>query len=35
MLNLPGNDVSTYYDGLKARASRTQARLKSIGDPAR
>src|ERR1700750_2502756 len=31
VLNLPGNDVSTYLDGLKARAVRAQARLKSIG----
>ena len=33
VLNLPGNDVSTYLDGLKARASRAHARLKSIGVP--
>ena len=33
VLNLPGNDVSTYLDGLKARAGRAQARLKSIGVP--
>jgi hypothetical protein len=33
VLNLPGTDVSTYLDGLKARASRTHARLKSIGVP--
>jgi len=32
-LNLPGTDVSTYLDGLKARAGRAQARLKSIGAP--
>jgi len=31
--NLPGTDVSTYLDGLKARAGRAQARLKSIGVP--
>src|ERR1700755_2171238 len=33
VLNLPGTDVSTYLDGLKARASRAHARLKSIGVP--
>ena len=33
VLNLPGNDVSTYLDGLKARARRAQARLKAIGVP--
>jgi 4-hydroxy-2-oxoheptanedioate aldolase len=33
VLNLPGTDVSTYLDGLKARAARAQARLKSIGVP--
>lgn len=33
VLNLPGNDVSTYLDGLKARATRANARLKSIGVP--
>jgi hypothetical protein len=33
VLNLPGTDVSTYLDGLKARASRAQARLRSIGVP--
>jgi hypothetical protein len=33
VLNLPGNDVRTYLDGLKAHASRAQARLKSIGVP--
>jgi len=33
VLNLPGNDVSTYLDGLKARAGRAHARLKSIGVP--
>jgi len=32
-LNLPGADVGTYFDGLKARAGRAQARLKSIGMP--
>ena len=34
VLNLPGSDVSTYLDGLKARATRANARLKSIGVPA-
>ncbi|MGB8109586.1 MAG: hypothetical protein WCF41_10050 [Pseudolabrys sp.] len=33
VLNLPGTDVSTYLDGLKVRASRAHARLKSIGVP--
>ena len=33
VLNLPGNDVSTYLDGMKARAARAHARLKSIGAP--
>jgi hypothetical protein len=33
VLNLPGTDVSTYLDGLKAGASRAQTRLKSIGVP--
>jgi hypothetical protein len=33
VLNLPGNDVSTYLDGLKARAGRAHARLKSVGVP--
>jgi hypothetical protein len=33
VLNRPGNDVGTYLDGLKARAGRAQARLKSIGVP--
>jgi 2-keto-3-deoxy-L-rhamnonate aldolase RhmA len=33
VLNLPGNDISTYLDGLKARAARARARLKSIGVP--
>jgi 2-keto-3-deoxy-L-rhamnonate aldolase RhmA len=33
VLNLPGNDVSTYLDGLKARAGRAHARLTSIGVP--
>jgi len=33
VLNLPGNDVSTYLDGMKARAARAHARLKSIGVP--
>jgi hypothetical protein len=31
VLNLLGNDVSTYLDGLKARAGRAHAPLKSIG----
>jgi 2-keto-3-deoxy-L-rhamnonate aldolase RhmA len=31
VLNLPGTDTSTYHDGLKARAGRAHARLKSIG----
>ena len=30
-LNLPGSDVSTYLAGLKARADRANARLKSVG----
>jgi hypothetical protein len=34
VLNLPGNDVSTYLDGMKARADRAHARLKSLGVPA-
>jgi 2-keto-3-deoxy-L-rhamnonate aldolase RhmA len=33
VLNLPGNDVSTYLDGMKARAGRAHARLNSIGVP--
>jgi 2-keto-3-deoxy-L-rhamnonate aldolase RhmA len=33
VLNLPGNDVSTYLDGLKARAGRAHERLKSMGVP--
>ena len=33
VLNLPGNDVSTYLDGMKARAARAHARLKAIGVP--
>jgi hypothetical protein len=33
VLNLAGNDVSTYLDGMKARAGRAHARLKSIGVP--
>jgi hypothetical protein len=33
VLNLPGNDVSTYLDGMKARAGRAHARSKSIGVP--
>jgi len=32
-LNLPGNDVTTYLDGLKARAARAHTRLKAIGVP--
>ena len=31
VLNLPGSDVSTYLDGLKARAGRARGRLKGIG----
>ena len=31
VLNLAGNDISTYLDGLKARAGRAHARLKSLG----
>jgi 2-keto-3-deoxy-L-rhamnonate aldolase RhmA len=31
VLNLPGTDLSTYHDGLKARAGRALAQLKSIG----
>ena len=33
VLNLPGTDTRTYLDGLKARAGRAHARLKSIGVP--
>jgi hypothetical protein len=33
VLNLPGNDVSTWLDGLQARAGRAHARLKAIGVP--
>lgn len=33
VLNLPGTDLSTYHDGLKARAERARARLKAIGVP--
>jgi hypothetical protein len=33
VLNLPGTDTSTYLEGLKARAGRAHARLKSIGVP--
>jgi 2-keto-3-deoxy-L-rhamnonate aldolase RhmA len=33
VLNLPGNDVSTYLDGMKARAGRAHEQLKSIGVP--
>jgi 2-keto-3-deoxy-L-rhamnonate aldolase RhmA len=33
VLNLPRIDVSTYLDGLKARAGRAHARLKPIGVP--
>jgi 2-keto-3-deoxy-L-rhamnonate aldolase RhmA len=35
VLNLPGTDTSTYLEGLKTRAGRASARLKSIGVPAR
>lgn len=35
VLNLPGTDLSTHHDGLKARADRALARLKSIGVPTR
>jgi hypothetical protein len=35
VLNLPGNDITTLLDGLKARAGRANARLKSIGVPVR
>jgi hypothetical protein len=31
VLNLAGNDISTYLDGLKTRAGRAHARLKSLG----
>ena len=31
VLNLPGTDVSTYLDGMKARAGKAHARLKAIG----
>jgi hypothetical protein len=34
VLNLPGNEVSTYLDGLKAHASRAHARLKSTNPSA-
>ena len=33
VLKLPGIDVSTYLDGLKARAGRAQARPRAIGVP--
>jgi len=33
VLNLPGNDISTWLDGLRARATRARERLKSIGVP--
>jgi hypothetical protein len=33
VLNLPGNDASTYLDGMNTRAGRAYARLKSIGVP--
>ncbi len=33
VLNLPGTDLSTYHDGLKARAQRAHEQLKSIGVP--
>src|SRR5690242_15107919 len=35
VLNLPGTDTSTYYEGLRARAARAHAQLKSIGVPTR
>lgn len=35
VLNLPGTDLSTYHDGLKARAGRALAQLKTIGVPGR
>ena len=31
VLNLPGNDVSTYLDGMKIRAERAKTRLRGIG----
>ena len=31
VLNLPGTDLSTYHDGLKARAGRAHAQLKALG----
>jgi hypothetical protein len=33
LLNPPGNDVSTYLDGLKAPPSRAHAPLRSLGVP--
>jgi 2-keto-3-deoxy-L-rhamnonate aldolase RhmA len=33
VLNLPGTDTSTYFEGLKARADRARTRLASIGVP--
>src|SRR5262249_47449598 len=33
--SLPGTDISTYRDGLKARADRAHAALRSIGVPAK
>jgi len=35
VLNLPGTDLSTYHDGLKARADRALKQLNSIGVPSR
>jgi len=31
VLNLPGTDLSTYLEGLKARAGRAHARLQALG----
>ena len=33
VVNLPGTDVSTYLDGLKAWAGRAHAQLNSLGVP--
>lgn len=33
VLNLPGTDLSTYLEGLKARAGRAHARLQALGVP--
>ena len=33
VLNLPGTDTSTYFEGLKARAGRAHARLQALGVP--